>query len=865
MALSVKNLQLHYLASKGLSKETASDATLSNAKAYETCYNWYISTQHVLPETADLASDVWVSKYALHDANGICLEFTPEDMWHRIAKSLAKIEMQTNLKSTKSEQDWEEIFYCNLQNFKGVPGGSALSVLGNDFINSSVSNCFVVGTEDSLEGIMKTASDMARIQSYRGGTGIDITTLRPAKSPVHNSAKYSTGAVSFMDFFSKVTSTIGQSGRSGATMITLSSHHPDIMAFIDEKQDLDKQWFFNELQEAGIYIDDHKHTAIASRLKSTTKANVSIKADDAFMKAVETDSDYELYYDFKDNKYPRISETVKARDIWNKFISANTKSAEPGLLFWDTIIKESVSDCYAGKKEYSITMNGVTETVEHDVTTTATNPCAELPLPIGSACTLMSQNLTQYVKNAWTTKSAFDFEAFTHDVRISTRMLDNIKEYDISKLPLKINQIDAILCRRIGLGCHGLADALLALGYKYDTPEAINMASEIYKILSNTVYDESVTLAIEKGTFPIWDWELEKNNPFLNRLNKEVQDRIKKHGRRNIACLTSAPTGSLSIISRNCSSGIEPVFKKEYLRNVKKQGSEETIQYKVYHQAIQDCLDMENHIDINPICVEASEINWEHRVKMQSAIQRYIDHSISSTINLPAETPEEVVSNIYLTAWKAGLKGITIYVEGSRTGVLVSSESDKKDTKILERPKTTNVRIHKTKYKDKNYMILIGLVDDKPIEVFGGLEEGLSLPTIYHSATLTKKSRGHYSLNVQLSEDEEDILKVNNIAARFPAFDVVALTRMISLSLKNNIPISDIVDQLSKSATSLYDAPAVFARVLKTYITDEEAIAKEQSKGDVCPDCGSDIIIKRENGCIVKLCSNCSYMDSKCS
>lgn len=1187
---------IQFLQSVGATEESMTPAQLSDAKAYQTCYDWYIEKQKVLPENAALAAKVWVQKYCLKNEAGICLENTPEDMWRRIANELAAVEITTNTTNKQPHSYWYDLFYKNLSDFKAVPGGSALSVLGNDYINSSASNCFVVGTEDSLEGIMKTAAEMARLQSYRGGTGIDISTLRPAGSPVHNSAKFSTGAISFMDFFSKVTATIGQTGRSGATMISIDSHHPDIEGFIEEKQDLDKAWFFKELKESGIDINDWEHTAIATRLKSTSKANVSIKAYDDFMTAVDNNTEYELWYEFKDNKYPRISKTVMARDLWNKFVKANVAGAEPGILFWDTILRESVSDCYAGEKDYTVIIDSEPITYKHDIATVSTNPCqpdytriltstgykqlkdisvsesiwtgtqwsplikkwstgikpvnryhlsnnlfidsthnhrvvcngakeeigkaisidrmskapsaftgnnldtieqailaglvfgdgskqknggtcsyvnigkkdndvadwlnsngfsdktiskttshcelqkicfdfcdlmleyaplperiipafwleaskesqaaflrglytangsiiastrvalkttnkqtaesvadmlanlgmrsyitinkakpvtfsngtyvckqsydvntlnadifekevgfiqaykqrilsvvsikrqkmapssgkpvkitsveslgdmevwdytvaadehtvtqhgllvsncSELPLPVGSACTLLSQNLTRYIINPWLDNSKFDWVSFESDIRVSTRMLDNIKEYDITRLPLLVNKVDAVLCRRIGLGCHGLADALAALGLKYDTDEAILMAGNIYKSLANTVYDESVTLGIEKGIFPICDWELEKDNPFLNRLNPEVLERIKTHGRRNIACLTNAPTGSISILSRNCSSGIEPVFKLKYLRNVKKQGSEETTQHIIYHQAAQDCLTATGAV--GDTFVEANNVSWEKRIALQAILQASIDHSISSTLNLPEGTTEATVSNIYLTAWKSGLKGTTVYVENCRTGVLVSS--DKKLSKIkfpIDRPKTTDVTIHKTKYKDKSYMVLVGTVNGVPCEVFGGEETGLSLPTQYKSATLTKKSRGHYSLSVQLSDDDDDIMKISNIGNLFPSGDIITLTRMISLSLRNGISIADIVEQLGKASSAMYDSPAVFARILKIYIPDDELIAKEKIKGKKCPDCSEPLEFKRESGCLVEYCLSCLFSNSKC-
>lgn len=448
--------------------------------------------------------------------------------------------------------------------------------------------------------------------------------------------------------------------------------------------------------------------------------------------------------------------------------------------------------------------------------------------------------------------------------RLATRIQDNVREYDMTRLPLEENVIPAKLGRRIGVGIHGLADALAALGLKYGSPEAEKLTSKILEQLKNIIYDESVTLGQEKGVFPIWNWEVERDNPFLNRLDSNVLSRIKTLGRRNIACQTIAPTGSVSILSRNCSSGIEPCFKISYTRAMRKQGSEETEQLTIYHQAVQDCIDAGGDISV---FVEANNVDWESRVRMQAACQKHIDHSISSTVNLPAGTPEETVSNIYMKAWESGLKGITIYVEGSRTGVLGSTEKPKQViNKGFERPKTTEVDIHKVKYKDQSYMILIGKVDSRPIEVFGGVEDGVSLPTKYHKAELTKKSRGQYTLTVQLSEDDEDdVMKINNIGARFPAHDIITITRFISLALRNGIKLSDIVEQLQKSSSSIYSAPAVFARILKLYISDEELVEYAKSTGKKCPDCDSPLTFKREGGCITEVCLNCSYTLSKCS
>ena len=1090
----LNEIALKYLKDKGLNPETASEAQKSDAKSYSSCYQWYLDTQKVMTNTAELASDVWVSKYALHNTDGICLENTPEDMWDRISSALACEEIKTNHLSKLSFDEWKSEFFNLLTEWKYVPGGSGLYALGNEYVESSASNCFVWDGSvhgDSLEGIMETAKNMSTIYKYRGGCGIDISHLRPEGSAVSNAAKTSSGAASFMDFFSTVTATVGQCNRRGALMQSIRVDHPDIFKFIEEKKDKDKQWFFNELLDSGINLNEFKYFSITQRLKSTSNANVSVKLTDKFIKAVEDDTDFELWYEFEDNKYPRISKIVRAMDIWNALISAATESAEPGMFNWDYLLHESVTDSYSSKTRHSIVLDGILTDVTYSSKTISTNPClsgdtlvsvadgrgsvtikelaesgedvpvycldsskriairmmrnpritgynqpmikltfegnhevkctlnhkilmsdghykeakdisvgdctsafykedewsdtpavdigfktecvdnaifvhktcetcgktfklpyeereicfcsiecslvylessdfdvevydydsttvnrrvvsieycdtetvyngtvdefhnffigcfdelngngnrklfhinnlncGELPLSHGDSCCLGSFYLPAFVKDAWTENAHFDFNSFIDAVKLGTRAQDNIKNIDLDKVPLKENKIAGILLRRIGLGCHGLADMLASLGLKYDTDEAVEFAASVYETLKNTVYSTSVVLGQEKGVAPIWEWELEKDNPFLNRLNPEVLQSIKDFGRRNIACLTNAPTGSLSILSRNCSSGIEPVFKKAYERTVKLAGSTETTKYTLYHQAVQDCIDAGGNPDI---FIEANDVDPHKKIDLQAALQKHIDHSISVTTNLPAGTTKETVSKLYLEAFKKGCKGFTIYVDGSRSGILTSQtkETDVKpkldDSEYIERPKTTDVDIFKTKYKDNMYMILVGkLPDGTPIECFGGLEDGVSLPTKYEKATLVKKSRGHYTLNIQLSEDEEDILRVNNISNRFPAKDLVTITRMVSLALRHRIPVSDIVEQLQRGASSMYDAPAVFARVLKNYISDSEFATHQKAKGVVCPKCGSDLIFKRESGCVTEQCTSCNHFSSKC-
>ncbi len=857
---------LSFLTSIGLSPETATPAQVSDAMAYSTCYEWYINVQKVLPENAALASKVWVNKYALHDENNVCVEKDPTQMWDRIATTLAEVEVSTN-KTNIDSKYWFDYFRKGLEDYAYSPQGSGLYSLGNPYVKASSSNCFVLPPpSDSLDGIFETAKNSAKIYASRGGVGFDISSLRPKKAKTANAAKSSTGAVSFADFYSYITGMIGQEGRRGAEMLSFKVNHPDVLDFIKEKRDADKQGFFSELSEKGIDINDYRYSAIADRLKSTSHANVSVMINDHFMDCVKNDLDYELRFDFENNLYPPIVKVVKATTIWNELMKSAWESAEPGILNWDHMLRESPADLYAKNTEYTWfdPVEQKSKKSMYSFETVGVNPCAEEVLSAYDSCNLGIFNLPLFVVRSYTEIADFDWDRYREVIELGIRAQDNIKEWDIPRLPLEGNRLAGILGRRISVGNTGLADCLAALGLRYDSNEGIEMAEKIYEFMCNIAYRSSALLAEEKGAFPAFDLKKHLNSPFIQRLQPDTLDLIKKHGLRNIGLLTQAPAGSMSILFRNCASGIEPVFMLSYTRNVKKPGTKDFEQHKINHQAVEDCILAGGD---PAVFVPAASIDYSKRIEMQSRIQKHIDHSISSTINLPNSVTVEEVSKIYMEAYDAGLKGITVYRDGCRTGVLVSSEKKPnihRPGQVIERPKTTDVTIHKTRYKDKSYMILVGKVDGVPCEVFGGEESGLSLPTQYKSASLTKKSRGHYSLSVQLSEDEDDILKVNNIGNLFPAGDVITLTRMISLSLRNGINISEIVEQLSKASSALYDSPAVFARVLKLYVPDEEAIAKERSKGKKCPDCGEALEYKRESGCVVELCSSCTYSNSKC-
>ena len=681
----------------------------------------------------------------------------------------------------------------------------------------------------------------------------------------NNAARTSTGAASFMDFYSQVTNLVGQAGRRGALMLTMRVDHPDILKFIRMKRDLEKKPFIDACADAGIDLNDWKYSAVVDRLKSTSFANVSVRLTDSFIKAVKADGAYEQWYEFDNSEYPRMSEMVSAKEVWDELMQGAWGSAEPGILNWDHIIRESPADCYTDLDDITWEdpkTKDLRMMYKYSFKTLSTNPCGEVPLSGGDSCCLGTFFLPTFVDNPYTDKACFNWTRFQNIVKIGVRAQDNIKNWDARILPLEINRMAAILGRRISLGTHGLADCLAMLGVKYDSAEAVEVADKLYGLLKNVVYATSVQLAKEKGAFQVWDWEKEKNNPFLSRLDPEVRKDMKKYGRRNIACLTNAPTGSMSILSRNCSSGIEPVFMVSYNRNVKKPGTNDFENYTIYHQAVADCLAAGGDASV---FVEAGSIDPTIRVALQATIQRHIDHAISVTTNLKSEATVEDVSKLYMLAFDSGCKGMTVYREGSRTGVLNSNVVKKaKITNIVERPKTTEVDIFKMKYKERPWAILIVKVNGKPVEVFAGIEEDTPLPNKYHKAELTKKSRGHYTLTIRLSEDQEDLMRINDIGARFPAAEGMALTRFISLALRNGVSIADITEQLQKSSSSMFDYPAVLARALKQYVTEDEYA--EKHKGKPCPDCGAELKFRKQDGCIVEYCdaAGCNYVNSKC-
>jgi len=781
----------------------------------------------------ELAADTYLKKYSITKGTGEFdtegkeiqkyLEPTPEYMWRRMAKAGAAVEKESE------RQKWEKEFTRVFEGFKAVPQGSIMFALGNPYQKSSCSNCFVFEVNDSLDGegsIFRTAEEMARTYSYRGGCGLDISPLRPTNAEVNNAAKSTSGAASWMEFYSFVTRMIGINGRRGALMLTMGIDHPDIELFTKSKHDLTK----------------------------VTGANISIRITDDFMKAVEADKKWVASFSWtssKSNKKETVSREWKARDLWKIIVDSATNYAEPGLLFWDNIIKNSPADCYA----------------DLGFKTICTNPCSELPLSRYDSCTLLSMNLAKYTRNDFKDDSFFDEKSFFDDTYVATRFLDNVKTIDSELVPLPQQREISKKGRRIGMGIHGLADAMANLRIKYDSAEGVKFINELFEKYTKAVYAASVELAKEKGAFPIFDAKREKGNAFLERIGYAGVPR------RNIACMTLAPTGTVSLISQT-SSGIEPVFRNSYKRRVKvvhnmtvkpedekrvfvDSMGERWLEYEVFHQNVEKYLksvNKETGDELPKYFVTSDQIDWEKRVDIQAAITHWLDHSCSSTVNLPKGTTSETVGNIYMKAWKSGCKGMTVYVDGCRDGVLITDEGEKRrvgdrgsNYDAIKRPNKIPCDIFQIKADGENWTVLVGLVDGKPYEIFCGKPKKVELGKT-EKGYIEKESKGKYSLHI----GEDTILKdISDIFSDTQG----AITRLISTSLRHGVNIQFIVQQLEKSDGSIVSFNKAITRVLKKYIADG---VKE--KGVKCKECGQETII-REEGCVK--CSSCGW--TKCN
>ncbi len=819
-----------------------------------------------------LAATVWVSKYALKDSQGNIFEKSPNDMHHRIASEIARIE--SRYANPLSEK---EVFDL-IKDFKYlVPQGSPMTGIGNPFQVASLSNCFVIGNDnsDSYGGIMKTDQEQVQLMKRRGGVGHDLSHVRPKGSPVRNSALTSTGLVPFMERYSNSTREVAQDGRRGALMLSVSVNHPDAADFIDAKMEQGK----------------------------VTGANVSVRIDDIFMKAVKDDALYEQKYPIFSDK-PLYSKVIKAKELWDKIIHNAWKSAEPGILFWDTIINESLPDCYA----------------DLGYKTLSTNPCGEIPLCAYDSCRLLAINLFSYVIQPFTKVAFFDFELFKKHVAAAQRIMDDIIDLELEKIDAileKINQdpesdevkmVEKNLWlnikhkanegRRTGIGITAEGDMLAALGLRYGSDEGILFAEKIHETLALEAYRGSVNLAKERGMFAIYDAKREKNNPFLLRLKKadaELYNQMQKYGRRNIALLTIAPTGTTSLMTQT-TSGIEPVFLPVYKRRRKVNPNDKDArvdfvdelgdsweEYVVFHHRFKEWM-LINGYDTSKnysqeeidVLVEKSpyykatsnDIDWLNKVKMQGKIQKWVDHSISVTINVPNETPEEMVNKLYMEAWEAGCKGVTVYRDGSRSGVLISNTEKKEEptethssTFTTKRPQILEADVVRFQNSKDKWIAFIGLLDGKPYEIFTGLvddEDGILIPRWVSEGLIIKNKNedGNTRYDFQYKNTRGYKTTIEGLSHKFnPEYWNYA--KLISSTLRHGMPIDKVVDLISSlqlDSESINTWKNGVSRALKRYIVDGTEV-----RGQKCSNCNSDNLIYQE-GCLT--CSDCG--SSKC-
>lgn len=819
-----------------------------------------------------LAADVWMNKYALKDSDGNIFELTPDDMHHRIASEIARIENRYPNPMTE-----EEVFEV-LKDFRYiVPQGSPMAGIGNDFQISSLSNCFVIGTNgqsDSYGAIMKIDQEQVQLMKRRGGVGHDLSHIRPAGSPVKNCALTSTGVVPFMERYSNSTKEVAQDGRRGALMMSISINHPDSESFIDSK-----------MEQGRI-----------------TNANVSVRISDDFMKAVKEGKPFVQKYPV-DSDNPLYTKEIDAKRLWDKIIHNAWQSAEPGVLFWDTITRESIPDCYA----------------DLGFKTLSTNPCGEIPLCAYDSCRLLAMNLYSYVEHPFTDKARFNAELFAKHVAIAQRIMDDIIDLEIEKIDAILEKVysdpesdevkrcevelwknirrKALQGRRTGIGITAEGDMLAALGKRYASDEAIEFSTSVQKLLAFEAYKSSVNLAKERGAFEVFDAKREENNPFINRLRAMdenfYQDMV-KYGRRNIAMLTIAPTGTVSICTQT-TSGIEPVFMVSYKRRRKVNPNDKNAkvsftdaegnsfeEYNVFHPKFMTWLEVNGYnveevkayedeklqeiIAKSPYYkATANDIDWVSKVKMQGEMQKWVDHSISVTVNIPAETTEELVSQIYLTAWECGCKGMTIYRDGSRTGVLVSNKKEEKknaENDIIEthspvRPKTLECDVVRFQNNYEKWIAFVGKINNKPYEIFLGKQDDFYLPPFVETAWITKNKgeEGRSRYDLQFQDKQGYKVTIEGLSRSFsPEFWNYA--KLISGILRHGMPITNVVtliQNLSVDEDNINAWKNGIARALKRYIPDGTKVDKE-----VCPTCGDALVY--EDGC--KHCKNCGY--SKC-
>ncbi len=820
----------------------------------------------------ELAARVWVNKYALKDSFGNIYEKTPNDMHRRLAKELARIESKYN--NPMSE---DEIFDL-IKDFKYIiPQGSPMAGIGNNYQVGSLSNCFVIGldgTPDSYGGIIKIDEEQVQLMKRRGGVGHDLSHIRPKGSPVKNSALTSTGLVPFMERYSNSTREVAQDGRRGALMLSVSIKHPDSEAFIDAKMTEGK----------------------------VTGANVSVRIDDEFMKAVEAQSEYTQTYPI-DSEEPKYKKTIDAVALWRKIVHNAWQSAEPGVLFWDTITRESVPDCYA----------------DLGFKTISTNPCGEIPLCPYDSCRLIAINLYSFVVNPFTKDAYFDYDLFRKHVAAAQRMMDDIIDLEMEKIDRILAKIESdpetlevkttelnlwnkirrktLQGRRTGVGTTGEGDMIAAMGLRYGTVEATDFSVEVHKTLALAAYGSSVNMAKERGAFEVFDAEREKNNPFINRLKEadpKLYEDMVKYGRRNIACLTIAPTGTTSLMTQT-TSGIEPVFLPVYKRRRKVNPNDPSVridfvdengdafeEYVVYHhkfitwmqingiQVKQDYSqeEIDELIKRSPYYKATSnDINWLEKVNMQGRIQKWVDHSISVTINLPSDVSEDLINDLYLQAWKVGCKGCTVYRDGSRSGVLVATQKEKKKEKekeviaveehnVLKRPIELEADVVRFQNNKEKWIAFIGLVNGKPYEIFTGLaddDDGIFCPKSVSKGKIIKAidELGNKRYDFQFINKRGYKTTIEGLSDKFnPEYWNYA--KLISGVLRYGMPIDKViklVNSLELNSESINTWKMGVERALKKYLPNGT-----QASGQKCPHCGQETLVYQE-GCLI--CTSC--------
>jgi ribonucleoside-diphosphate reductase alpha chain len=821
----------------------------------------------------ELAARVWINKYALKDSYGTIFESNPDQMHRRIAKEISRIEQ--NYPNPLSEEDIYEL----IRDFKYIiPQGSPMTGIGNPYQIASLSNCFVIGSDgpsDSYGGIMKTDQEQVQLMKRRGGVGHDLSHIRPKSSPVKNSALTSTGLVPFMERFSNSTREVAQDGRRGALMLSVAIRHPDAESFIDAKMEQGK----------------------------VTGANVSVRIDDEFMRAVENGTPYKQQYPVTGDN-PLVEQEIDASRIWKKIVHNAWQSAEPGILFWDTIIRESLPDCYA----------------DLGYRTVSTNPCGEIPLCPYDSCRLLAINLFSYVENPFTEKASFNWELFKKHIVVAQRMMDDIIDLELEKIDAILDKIKndpedeetkrieynlwlqirtkAKEGRRTGIGITAEGDMLAALGLRYGSDEGIDFSVEVHKILAIETYRASVHAAKERGPFTIFDFEREKNNPFLLRLKEEdpqLYYEMNEYGRRNIALLTIAPTGTTSLMSQT-SSGIEPVFLPVYKRRRKVNPNDKRVrvdfvdevgdsweEYVVFHHRFKEWMEINGHdttknysqseldelVALSPYYKATSnDVDYMKKVKMQGAIQKWVDHSISVTINMPSDVTEDLVGKLYMEAWKEGCKGVTVYRDGSRSGVLIANTDKKEDEKTASsstpfpttRPITLEADVVRFQNNKEKWIAFIGLIDEKPYEIFTGLaddEDGLLIPRWVNNGLIIKnrETDGSSRYDFQFENKRGHKTTIEGLSYKFnPEYWNYA--KLISGTLRHGMPIENVVDligslQLDEEINTWKNG---VARALKHYVPDGTETKKQR-----CESCKSTNLHYQE-GCLT--CKDCG--SSKC-